>query len=227
MEETFDKIADDYSKKYQRFGYSPKSLGWNKGKQFLRFHSLTHRFDLGNSSILDFGCGFGDFNAYLRKIDMNDYEYLGIDITKDFIEEANKRYADSHITFISGDFLALEMSRQYDYVISSGVCNHGLIAEFQGGGYNFIEQSMRKSFVSCNKAIAFDFLSDKVDYRLEHTFHSSPGKILEIAYGLSRNIIFDNSYFPFEFSVIIYKDDSFRKESTTYVSKERELDWLT
>lgn len=41
-------------------------------------------------------------------------------------------------------------------------------------------------------------------------------KILEMAYKLSRNIILRNDYMPFEFSIVIFKDDSFSKEDTLF-----------
>lgn len=68
----------------------------------------------------------------------------------------------------------------------------------------------------CSDGLAFDFLSDKVDYRHEHTFHSSPEKVLEIAYKYSRNIVLRNDYMPFEFAIIIFKDDGFDKQDTVF-----------
>lgn len=213
----------DYKKKYKKFGYSPKALGWDKGKQNLRFHALTHRFELNGCSILDLGCGFGDFNAYLKKTGISDYKYLGVDIVDDFIAEANSRYACDNICFLQDDILSYNSSEPFDYVISSGVFNHIFIDCYQGGGYAFIWECMVKAFSICNVALSFDFLSDKVDYRLEHTFHSAPEKILNMAYGLSRNIVFDNSYFPFEFCITIYKDNGFCKERTVFERVERDL----
>lgn len=64
--------------------------------------------------------------------------------------------------------------------------------------------------------ITFDFLSDKVDYQYEHTFHSSPERILGYVYSKSRNVILRNDYMPFEFSVFIFKDDSFKSEDTVF-----------
>ena len=54
-----------------------------------------------------------------------------------------------------------------------------------------------------------DFLSDKVDYQHEHTFHNAPEAVLAFAYGLTRNIVLRNDYMPFEFSILLLKDDSF------------------
>ena len=212
-----------YQELYTQFGNSPKSLGWHKGKQFLRFHQLTSDWDLNNSSILDVGCGFGDFIKYLSFLSANDYQYTGVDIVDEFIVEAKKYFNQENIDFIKADFLPLEMQKSFDYVIASGTFNF----KIEGiNGYDYIYQNMKKMFAMSNKAISIDFITDKVDIVHPHNFNSSPEKILEMAYSLSRNVILKNNYFPFEFSITIYKNDSFRKETTIFSDIEKKLEWI-
>ncbi len=48
-----DATISRYSKRYQQYGYSPRSLGWDKGKQELRFEVLTSLYDFrGKGSAL-------------------------------------------------------------------------------------------------------------------------------------------------------------------------------
>ena len=82
--------------------------------------------------------------------------------------------------------------------------------------YDFIDACIDKALAVCRDGLAFDFLSDKVDFQLEHTFHSSPERILEMAYRYSRNVILRNDYMPFEFSVFIFNDDSFSADDTVF-----------
>ena len=206
-------VIDRYSKRYKEFGYSPKSLGWDKGKQDLRYHILLEEFDLENKSILDIGCGFGDANKLISQRTKN-YKYLGIDIVEDLINEAKKQYKNSvNINFILNDFLKSEINEEYDIVVSSGVFNFKLLG---GDNYMFIKSFMEKAFHVAKEGLAFDFLSDKVDFQYEHTFHSSPSKILDMGYELSRNVILKSHYMPFEFALIVFKDDSFIKEDTVF-----------
>lgn len=221
-----NEIIQYYKKMYSNFGYSPKSLGWDKGKQNIRFYSLTKNFNLENMRILDFGCGFGDFNHYMKLLNLSNYYYTGIDITDEFITEAKIRYENENVKFYTADILNFESNEKFDYVISSGVFNHALIDSYSGGGYEFIFDVMKKAFSMASNAIAFDFLSDRVDYTLEHTFHSSPVKILDMAYSLSRNVLLDNTFFPFEFTIVIYKNDTFRKETTIFNNIESDVSWL-
>lgn len=206
------KVIERYSERYEKFGYDPKTLGWVKGKQDLRFSILTSQIDLVEKSICDIGCGFGDLNKYLKKT-INNYSYFGIDIVDSLIKEAIARYSDDNIHFQCGDFLQ-ENIAEFDYAIASGIFNFKLENE---DNYEYIENVMKKAFSLCKEGIAFDFLSDKVDFfNYEHTFHSSPEKILSIAYKYTRNIVLRNDYMPFEFSVFLFKDDSFDKEDTIF-----------
>ena len=57
-----------YKKLYKRYGNSFKSLDWgSKEKQMLRFKILSKIGNLNKKKILDVGCGFGDFNLWLKK----------------------------------------------------------------------------------------------------------------------------------------------------------------
>ncbi len=202
-----------YSSRYRVHGYSEKSLGWDKGKQEVRFDVLTSQYDFTGKSVLDIGCGFGDLNKTLKRKYSNTYSYLGVDIVPDLICEAKTHYESNKISFIVGDFLSLDFGERCDYVIASGVFNYKLSA---ANNYEIIDAAIEKALSLCRDGIAFDFLSDKVDYRLEHTFHSAPEKILEIAYKYSRNIVLRNDYMPFEFSIFIFKDDSFSASNTLF-----------
>lgn len=208
-----DKIIKRYTGRFLEYGYSPKTLGWDKGKQDIRFNILTSQYDFNNKSVLDIGCGFGDLNKTLKYKAGNNYKYLGLDIVPVLIKKAKKLYQNSKIDFQCCDFLSTELTNQYDYIIASGIFNFKIEAE---NNYSFIENIISKSFHLCRDGLAFDFLSDKVDYKHDHTFHSSPEQILGIAYKYSRNVIIRNDYMPFEFSLFIFKNESFDTSDTVF-----------
>ena len=205
-------VIDRYKKRLKEYGYSPKSLGWDKGKQDIRFDILTSRYDFNNKHVLDIGCGFGDLNRILKTKAAN-YQYTGIDIVDELLVEGKKQYQDKNLEFINSNILNFVSDNLFDYAISSGMFNFKLD---DGKNYEFIESVIKKTLDLCNDGLAFDFLSDKVDYEYEETFHSSPEKILSIAYKYSRNILFRNDYMPFEFSLFIFKNDLFDKKDTIF-----------
>jgi len=205
-------ICARYENRYREFGYDPRTLDWDKGKQLMRFSILTSQYDFRGKHVLDIGCGFGDLNRVLSAVTGGDYRYLGIDVTPSLIAEAKSRYGDEKVQFHCGDYLASNIPES-DYAIASGIFN---IRLQEGDNYVFIEHVMQKTFRLCRAGFAFDFLSDKVDYRKENTFHSSPERILALAYRLSRNVILMNHYMPFEFSLFVFKDDSFDPKRTIF-----------
>jgi SAM-dependent methyltransferase len=208
-----DITIERYKKRYLEFGYSPKTLGWDKGKQDLRYHVLFEEFDIENKSILDIGCGFGDANLLLKH-KTSSYTYVGIDIVEELILEARKKYADEkYVTFLVEDFLQCELRQQFDIVVASGIFNFKL---HNADNYAFIKSFMSKAFGLAKEGVAFDFLSDRVDFQYEHTFHSNPMIILEMAYSFSKNVVLKNNYMPFEFCVTLFKDQSFSKEDTIF-----------
>lgn len=205
-------VKERYSQQFKQYGYSPKALGWDKGKQDVRFDVLTSQYDFAGKSILDVGCGFGDLNTTLTAKYGTNYTYHGVDLVAEIIDEGRKRFTAPHITFSTGSFLT-ETYPMYDYVIASGIFN---IKMKELAGYDFISLCMHKAFAITRDGIAFDFLSDKVDYQYEHSFHSAPAHILEMAFTLTRNVMLRNDYMPFEFAVFLCKDDSFLSEDTLF-----------
>jgi len=216
-------IAESYQRLFTAHGYSPKALGWDKGKQFLRFHQLTSNLQLSGASILDVGCGFGDFVDYLRCMNIEDYRYTGIDLVGEFIAEGQARFGSPRATFVQTSLEDYAPASTFDYVIASGTFNQKLEGV---DGYEVIRRSLARMFHLSNIAVSADFISDKVEYSHEHNFNSAPETILSIAYGLSRNVTLRNDYFPFEFCATIYKDDSFGPETTTFPAAEARLPFL-
>lgn len=206
------KITKLYSGRYKDYGYDPKTLGWFKGKQELRFSILTSQADLEGKSILDIGCGFGDLN-YFFKERLQSYNYHGVDFVEEFILEAKQKHPEEWIRFTCCDYL-MAAHQPVDFIIGSGIFNFRLLNE---DNYDFIQRVVSKAFDECNLGVAFDFLSDRVDFqKYDHTFHSNPANILDLGYSFTRNVILRNDYAPFEFTLFLFKDDSFDAESTIF-----------
>jgi SAM-dependent methyltransferase len=210
---------EKYRKGYSEHGYSPKALGWDKGRQNIRFEALLSFFECRDKSILDIGCGFGDLNRTLSLGNGNSYQYLGVDLVSDLLYEGQRHYPQENVRFLNADFLDYPFKETFDIVIGSGIFNH----KFDSGENDlFVERVLNKAWSLCTEGFAFDFLSDKVDYRYNHTYHNNPERILGLAYGLSRNVSLRNDYMPFEFCLYVGKDDSFDPaDAVLNVHKER------
>jgi SAM-dependent methyltransferase len=211
------KLEEVYRESYNLHKYSPASLLWYTDKMNIRYDNLIKMLRLDNPdlSFLDIGCGFGDINAYLNRRGYADYYYTGIDITKEFIEVAEEKYGNVKIQFINAEFLNTDFSSMYDYVLMSGIFNYRLNAS-RDNNYDFMFDSIKKAFDICNKAIAFNFIIDKVDYKNENVAYHSPTKIIDYLYTLSKRLILCNDCMPFECTCILYKEDQIDFDSMLF-----------
>lgn len=209
-------VISRYTDRYEKFGYSQKSLGWDKGKQDIRFDVLTSEWDFKDAAVLDIGCGFGDFYRFANNKFGSLRKYTGLEIVPSLIDKGRELYgSNSEFEIIPASITEWEPRVVYDYAVISGLFNFKL----EGGNkdnYEFVDFVLKQSMSAVSKGVASNFLSDKVDYEYENTFHSNPGRILEISYKFTRNLILKNDYFPFEFTVLLNKNDAFIPEDTIF-----------
>lgn len=208
--QTVKTLLDIYEKRYQKFGISPKSLGWDKNRARLRFNILASLWDLKGASILDFGCGFGDFYDFLihdKKI--KKITYTGIDINPTFVEIAKKRHPNGRFLVCTNP----SELQQFDYIFASGIFNDNIPY-----AKKHIEDTITAIAGHCRKGFAVNFLSDKVQYRLPHATHTDPSWALALGYRFSNNIILRNDYMPFEFTLFVDLSTPFDKQTAIYMN---------
>ena len=157
-----------YDERFAEHGMSPESLGWTKGRQDIRFNALLDLLEGEGNSFLDIGCGFGDLNDALVARDQS-YRYLGVDMVENFVDEGKVRRGSDTVEFQVGDFMATEFEGSFDCVIASGVFSFQLEDADQ---YAYIQSALERMLELCNVGVAVDFLSDRVNYREDHCFHS-------------------------------------------------------
>lgn len=208
-EEDINRTIQIYSELLNKHGVSPKTLGWEKERANLRFEILSSQWDLNNKSILDFGCGFGDFYDFLHRKNITNFNYLGIDINPRLVEIAKRLYPAA--SFQVCNIFNETLESKYDYIFASGVFNDKLNDNFA-----FIESVFKKFDDYSTKGFAANFLSDRVQYRHRHTFHADPSYVLNLCYKYSNNIILRNDYMPFEFTIFVNKDSKYAPDLAVY-----------
>ncbi len=204
------EAIDRYNERFLKHGYSSKSLGWGeKNRANLRFEILLSQWDFNNASILDFGCGFGDLFGYLKSKNVKNFKYKGVDINANFIEKGKEIFPDADLQCIN--IFENESNEKYDYILSSGVFNHQLTHNQE-----FIIQCFDYFNLHSIKGFATNFLSDKVDFKYDYTYHANPSWILELSFNYAKRVVLRNDYMPFEFSIFVNKNDKIIDEFTIY-----------
>jgi ubiquinone/menaquinone biosynthesis C-methylase UbiE len=198
---THKAILNHYTKLYKKFGDNPGSLGWPSGKQKIRFQALSEIANLNGSSILDVGCGFGDYLNFLQKKKLK-INYYGVDINPTFINLAKQKFPND--IFKTLDLQQTKIKKHFDWSFAIGITN-------KCGSYKYIEDILNEMFKISKKGVAMDFLSSYVDFKGKGDFHSSPEKIFKIAKKLSKRVIIRHDYLPYQFCAYIFKDDKVMK----------------
>jgi SAM-dependent methyltransferase len=204
-------IADTrerYRKRYEQFGYSPMTLGWNKDCQWVRFKAAFEGLRKEEYfSVLDVGCGFGDLLAYLRIERWRGF-YTGIDLVPELLDEARRRYGSvDDVGFECADIANRKGSDKFDAAIAIGIFNHKL----HQNQLEFVNATLNTMWCSSRHVVVCDFLSTASEpaRMRDDLFYADPREIYEIASRYSRRLTIHHSYMPFEFQIKLWHDDSY------------------
>jgi SAM-dependent methyltransferase len=199
--------VDRYNQRLIEYGPTEKALGWgDKGRSRLRFEVLLSQWAFEGASVIDAGCGFGDLFGHMCKTAYPS-AYVGIDINPNLLQVASGRYPNAK--FILGNVLQADLTA--DYVLSSGLFNHKL-----EDNQTFVAEVFERFNHMSFKGFAANFLSSKVEYEMDNTFHAEPAFVLDLAYRFSNNVVLRNDYMPYEFTVFINKASKIEPNLTVY-----------
>ena len=198
------EIQTYYLEKLREFGPSPKGVDWNSVEsQHARFQILLRHLRIEPySTILDFGCGYGELFAYLWEREKL-LSYLGFDIVKTSIETAKKLHSNSQAEFVS----ILPELNTWDYVIMSGVFNvKGDVNEVEWSEY--VLSTINSLLPRAEKGISFNMLTTFNDAHLRetHLYYVDPMELVsQLNIVPPYKVILDHSYPMWEYTVTILK----------------------
>jgi SAM-dependent methyltransferase len=191
-----ERLLSLYEGRLEEYGHDVKTVGWGSVEdQYFRFDMLLRGVDCNNKSILDLGCGLGDFVGYLKQKNIKNFTYTGIDLSKKIIEKAKEKYQDNSCHFFAKNVLNDELPKA-DIVIISGM----LTFNIKGTKVN-IRKIMQKMFDSTNEILAINFMSTYVDFELEKNLHFPPEEIFNHAKKITQWVNIYHDYPLYEFTI--------------------------
>ena len=195
MKSKINSIEND-EKYREKFGYGDdhKSLGWSTEKsQVTRFEILKQipGFEK-NHSVLDVGCGHGDFCRFLEN-------YKGIDIRESVIKIAEKKYPGFNFETKS----IFEENNMYDWVFGSGIFGFNR----KDWSENVLE-NLSEMFKKSTKGVAVNFLSSlSTGITDSEMKYSSVCEVSNLISQITRNFVIRHDYRPNDFTVYIFKKE--------------------
>jgi len=189
-----------YAEKVARHGFDHRGLGFRtRSSQALRFGALLALGDFHGRSIVDVGCGFGDFLAFLRDRGIEP-RYTGIDICEPMIRRCRERFDGPSVRFEVADVLEWRPSEMPDFVVASGI--FGLDAR---GARARIRPTLHRMFEWAREGMAANFLSQRSLEPAEARVYVDPAEALEMAFALTPAVRLDHSYLPNDFTIFLDK----------------------
>ena len=195
-----------YEEAFKKFGASAKGVDWGKCADVeIRHKKMLQLFDgetKKTTTLLDVGCGYGAFLEFLKRYNI-DVDYHGIDLARNSIAYARNNFPDCN--FELGDFLAQDFKKKFDYLVCNGILTQKLEASSQDMEL-FTNELLKKMFSICDKGIAFNLMTNKVNYYAPNLYYRSPVEILSFCFdNLSNQVLIDHSYPLYEYTVYVYR----------------------
>ena len=215
MNEKKQQNSDVASKQANYYGGLLEKCGTGvdavaSGKQIykdLRYEKLGALIELDEScSVYDVGFGLGHFYEFLKaRYPKKDIQYSGSEITPAFVEYCLKTYpeCDFHLY----DLANAPLPDRYDYLIFGGTFYHlAGTSTIEFGDY--VRSLLTNGFLSAERGIAFNLITEYVDYRYDDLFYGKLSEIIDfVAKDLSRFFMIDHASPLFEYTVRVYRED--------------------
>lgn len=199
------QVEKYYREKVLLHGPDPLGVDWNsKHSQYIRFEQLSKIFEGGgNLSVLDYGCGYGEFLNYLNRVyDKDSIYYVGYDISPDMIIHAQKNFGMT----INATFTNTPPHDKMDYTIASGIfnVNNAFVAEERW--WDYIADTIDSIYQLSRKGFSFNALSvySDLELRKDYLYYADPLKLFDLCKTkYSRNVALLHNYDLYEFTITV------------------------
>ncbi len=198
-----ESAARYYSGKLSEHGPTPAGVDWNSVEsQSLRFEQLIKGCLLQeDSSLLDFGCGYGALLTFLRRRSIRSF-YWGYDVAPAMVSKALELHSgDSGSRFVND----LGEVPPVDYALASGVFNVKQEASSEKWQV-YILETLGKMMALARKGLAFNLLtaySDRNRMR-DNLYYGDPCFFFDYCKTkFSRHVALLHDYGLYEFTILI------------------------
>lgn len=198
-------LVAHYQSLLQKHGPSPQAVQYSDAAtQSARFAVLAEIApDLG--TVLDVGCGLGHLYPFLKSRGHTG-QYHGVDIVPEFVDYANAAMAGDPSAKASL-IAPQDPLPPCDHALLSGVFNNRM-----DDNWGFMTSTLRRMWAAAKHGIAFNAMTNHVDYLDDDLFYVDPMKVFAFCKSelgghpsLRHDYAVRPDGFPFEFAVYVRK----------------------
>jgi trans-aconitate methyltransferase len=169
-------------------------------EQLKRYEALAALGSFDGKSVLEIGCGSGDFYRYLRQAGAR-LSYTGVDLRPEAVAECRGRFRDdADCRFEAGDTFHYQPSAPFDYVVACG--DFGFTAPDAAG---LLSPALTRLFSWCTLGMAAAFPSMRSPVRPAHQARIDPAAAVKAALRLTPAVRLAHDYLPVDFTVYLYR----------------------
>ncbi len=199
-------VVAHYERQLERHGPTAQGMDWkDEASQRLRFSVLCEVCDLDGLCVHEIGAGAGHLYEFLRERGI-DARYSGSDLSQAMVDSARRLHPA--VSFERRDVLLDPPAATYDVVFCSGLF-HVRLHHADADWREFVYETLRRMYSMCRAAIAFNLMSDRVDFRSDRLYYASAGEMLDFCRReLSRFVTVRHDYPLHEFTTYVYREAS-------------------
>ncbi len=207
-------LARYYGTRLAAHGDTAAGAGWpNEADRATRFAVMADLAGpaLPGARILDVACGTGAFLAWLEDAGRAPGAYAGIDIDAAAIARAEAKWppgARPDVRFAARDLLgdtAPVLPEPVDFVMVNGLftVRDSLEAETM---WSFMAAMLDRLWPVAARGLAFNVMSDVVDWRRDDLFHVPMDLLARHLFPLAgRRVVFRNDYDLYEYTAYVFR----------------------
>ena len=195
------RIASYFDERARRFGDDPRALDWSsRTAQQARFRVLSEIGIETGHSVLDVGCGQGDFCLWLQENGIR-VDYVGLDLSEQMLTVARAKVPHARLFKGSVCDLEAELGR-FDWVVASGI-----FYLRQCEPYESMRSTVSSMFALADRGVAFNTLADWGGGTTENAeFRAIPAKVLELCRSSTPYVLMRADYHVADITLYLFKE---------------------
>lgn len=205
--ERVEILKKHYEPRIDKYSETSEVLDWeSREAQFKRFSAMTNNVNIKNKTILDVGCGCGDFYDMI-KTTKDCPDYTGVDILQKMVDRAT--YEHSEAIFICADVFSKDFNPEkafgrshFDIVYASGIFN--LQA---GNNEEFLKKAIPILASLSIKVFAFNLLDPKSPNIDSSYFYYDPKDAIRLVKPFAKRIELIADYLDNDYTLICRKEN--------------------